>query len=86
MCVAIAYCVLYNFAIDLVPVSSTVIPIYSFHVNSTGAVKYHAMDEDEYRLAYLKLMHKKRKQSEEDPDTLITCKFEFMLFSIETYH
>ncbi|XP_055305325.1 uncharacterized protein LOC129570006 [Sitodiplosis mosellana] len=58
---------------DLVAVSSTVIPVYSYHVNSTGAVKYHAMDEDEYRLAYMRLMtHKKRKPSADDPDTLIT--------------
>lgn len=67
------FCDLNNCTIDLVPVSSTVIPVYSLHVNSTGEVKYHAMDDEEYRMAYIKLMHKKRKQTAEDPDTLITC-------------
>ncbi|XP_031628022.1 uncharacterized protein LOC116343873 [Contarinia nasturtii] len=58
---------------DLVPVSSTVIPVYTYQVNSTGEVKHHVMDDEEYRLAYMKmkLMNKKRKQ-EDDPDTLIT--------------
>lgn len=57
------------------PVSSTVIPLFSYHVNSTGAIKHHALplDEEEYRIAYMKLMHKKHKQAaEDDPDTLIT--------------
>lgn len=60
--------------IDLVPVSSTVIPLFSYHLNSTGAVKHHALplDEEEYRIAYMKHMLKKRKQAQDDPDTLIT--------------
>lgn len=59
------------------PVSSTVIPLYSYHVNATGATKFHALslDEEEYRLAYMKHMMKKHKEAQDDPDTLITCKY-----------
>lgn len=63
-----------NRTIDLVPVSSTVIPLYTYNVNSTGA-KYHPMsvDEEEYRIAYMKHLHKKHEEAADDPDTLITC-------------
>lgn len=55
--------------------SSTVIPLYSYHVNATGAFKHHALSlDDEYRIAYLKHMHKKHKEAADDPDTLITRK------------
>lgn len=66
---------LYNFSTDLVAVSSTVIPLYSYHVNATGATKYHPLSllDEEYRVAYSKLMHKKHKEAADDPDTLITC-------------
>lgn len=65
---------MYTFSlIDLVPVSSTVIPLYTYHVNSTN---YHPLSlDDEYRIAYLKHMLKKHKKDSDDPDTLITCNF-----------
>lgn len=67
-------CCLFHSSIDLVPVSSTVIPLYTHQVNSTDEAKYHTLDEEEYRVAYMKLlMHKKHAEVTEDPDTLITC-------------
>lgn len=68
--------VVYSF-LDLVAISSTVIPLYTHQVNSTDETKYHplSLDEEEYRIAYMKLlMHKKHTEAPEDPDTLITCK------------
>lgn len=67
---------------DLIPVSSTVIPIISHQVNSTGGSSaHHSLSlNDEYRLAYLNHMRNKtKKQNLDDPDTLITR----MLFRIE---
>lgn len=64
------------FLLDLVPVSSTVIPLYTHQVNSTDDAKYHPLSlaEEEYRIAYMKLlMHKKHAEAPEEPDTLITC-------------
>lgn len=61
---------------DLVAVSSTVIPLYTHQVNSTDETKYHplSLDEDEYRIAYMKLLlNKKHAEAPDDPDTLITC-------------
>lgn len=58
------------------PVSSTVIPLYTHQINSTDEAKYHplSLDEEEYRILYMKLlMHKKHDDAPDDPDTLITC-------------
>lgn len=77
------------FQIDLVPVSSTVIPLYTHQVNSTDETKYHplSLNEEEYRIAYLKLLsHKKHAEAPEDPDTLITCKHANLLTVTSLLH
>lgn len=63
------------FVADLVPVSSTVIPLSSYQVNATGVTEHHhALSlSEEYRIAYLKHLIKKANQTKDDPDTLITC-------------
>uniref|UniRef100_A0A1B0DB83 Uncharacterized protein n=1 Tax=Phlebotomus papatasi TaxID=29031 RepID=A0A1B0DB83_PHLPP len=55
---------------DLVPVSSTVIPltVYEVSYGSGGKVS------EEYKKAVLKHLHKKVKVKPEDPDKLITVK------------
>lgn len=56
--------------------SSTVIPLYTYNANATGATKYHPLSlaEEEYRIAYMKHMHKMHEEeTPDDPDTLITC-------------
>lgn len=58
---------------DLVPVSSTVIPLSVIEV-SYGK---NGMPSEEYKIAYLKKLRKKVKHEDdfEDPDTLITSEF-----------
>lgn len=81
VCLHCVMCIIYillfvYFLIDLVPVSSTVIPLYSHQLNSTDETKYHplSLDEEEYRIAYMKLLlRKKHADVPDDPDTLITC-------------
>lgn len=59
---------------DLIPVSSTVIPLISYQVNSTGEAKHHSIPlSEEYRIAFLKYLRKRINQEADDPDTLITC-------------
>ncbi|CAD7089907.1 unnamed protein product [Hermetia illucens] len=61
-----------KFEADLVPVSSTVIPLSVIEV-SYGK---NGMPSEEYKIAYLKKLRKKVKHEDdfEDPDTLITIK------------
>lgn len=61
--------------IDLVPVSSTVIPLYTHQLNSTD--EYHPLSslDEEYRIAYMKLLSHRKHTETDDPDTLITCNF-----------
>lgn len=85
VCVAIdlmLICILYKFTIELVPISSTVIPLYTNNMNSTEVVKHHSMslEEEGYRIAYLKHMLKKKKtDKDDDPDTLITCNTDYWM-------
>jgi len=59
---------------DLIAVSSTVIPLAEYE-NSTAknGTQPIAMSE-EYKIAYIKHIHKKAHAEDEDPDTLITYK------------
>lgn len=66
----------------MIPVSSTVIPIISYQLNSTGgASAHHSLSlNDEYRIAYLNHMRNKtKKQNQDEPDTLITRMFIVLL-------
>lgn len=56
---------------DLVAYSSTVIPLKSYEVSYNIGGK---IDNEEYKEAYLKHLHKKVKHQDESPDTLITRK------------
>lgn len=58
------------FSADLVAYSSTVIPLKSYEVSYNIGGK---INDEEYKEAYLKHMHKKVKHHDESPDTLITC-------------
>ncbi len=55
---------------DLVAYSSTVIPLKSYEVSYSIGGK---VNDEEYKEAYLKHLHKKVKHQDESPDTLITC-------------
>lgn len=55
--------------------SSTVIPLAEYRVNSSGIINYQSPAlSEEYKIAYMKHMHKKAHEDADDPDTLITCK------------
>lgn len=54
---------------DLVAYSSTVIPLTSYEVSYSIGGK---LNDEEYKAAYLKHLHKKVKHDDESPDTLIT--------------
>lgn len=54
---------------DLVAYSSTVIPLKSYEVSYNIGGK---IDNEEYKEAYLKHLHKKVKHQDERPGTLIT--------------
>lgn len=56
---------------DLVAVSSTVIPLSVYEVSYGLGGK---STDSEYKLAYMKHLHKKVRAGIDDPDTLITCK------------
>lgn len=58
------------FFIDLVAVSSTVIPLTVYEVSYGIGGK----PSEEYKQAYMKRLHKKVKHVDENPDTLITRK------------
>lgn len=63
--------------IELVPVSSTVIPIASHSINATDdAQNLHSPSlDEEYRMAYIKLLHRNVSRTVDDSDTFITRKF-----------
>lgn len=58
---------------DLIPVSSTVIPLEEYQQITAGNTTSIPMSE-EYKIAYIKHIHKKAHAAEDDPDTSITCK------------
>lgn len=60
------------FTSELVPVSSTVIPLDIYEAHNSGTIPYSPPLSAEYKIAYLQLMHKK-SHKEEDPKV---CKFE----------
>lgn len=59
------------FCSDLVAVSSTVIPLSVYEVSYGLSGK---ATDSEYKMAYIKHLHKKVRTGIDDPDTLITCK------------
>lgn len=66
------YSSVFSFNAELVPISSTVIPLSVYEVSYGLGGK----PSEEYKMAYLKKLRKKVKHDDEDedPDTLITSK------------
>lgn len=59
--------ILIHICADLVPVSSTVIPLDIYEASNSGTIPHSPPLSEEYKVAYLKHMRKKAHQ-DEDPE------------------